>query len=126
MKNIAIIFGQFHEYDSGDYQSISRLIAETIADWTEVSDQEYEILKRAQAYDYHNHFTLIERPVDEAAYVRKTVADYVKWAKDLEDKQAKEKKKAADVALAKKVKREAKTLEDKKKMLAKLKEELGE
>jgi len=126
MKHVAIIVGGYHDFDYNDYNSVTKLIASSITEWTEVSDEQFELLKRAQSYDYHNRFTLIERPVDEPAYVRKTVDDYVKWAKAEEDKKAKEKQKAAEAALAKKLKREAKTLADKRKLLDKLKEELGE
>lgn len=126
MRKIAIILGRDFQFDDGDYNTMTTRIAESVTDWVEVTDEEYELLKKAQNYDYHARFTLIERPKDELAYIKKTVADYLKWAQKIEDQRLAEKKKAEEASLARKMKKEAKTKADKLKLLEKLKQELGE
>lgn len=123
MKQVAIIVTRDVLTNSDDYQDTYIKIANSITNWSEVTDEQYEILKRAQTYDYHNNFTLIERPQNEMQFIEATVAGYLKWAKKIEDQRAAEEQRRKDAALQRKLKKEAKTKADRLKLLEQLKSE---
>jgi methionine salvage enolase-phosphatase E1 len=70
-------------------------------------------------------FTIIEQPTDLPKFVAKTVEDYKARALAEAAREEAEKKKRADEALARKLKKELKDKESKLKMFKKLQEELG-
>lgn len=123
MKQVAIIITREVLTSSDDYQDTCIKIAGSITEWSEVTDEQYEILKRAQAYDYHHNFVLIERPQDEKKFIEATVAGYLKWAKKVEDDRKAEEQKRKDASLQRKLKKEARTKADRLKLLEQLKSE---
>lgn len=98
------------------------LIAHSITDWAEVTDDEYKTLLAASGT---LGFRLIEQPTDVPKFVAKTVADYKAWALAEEARQAAEKKKRDEAALQRKFKKELKDKASKEAMLKKLAGELG-
>jgi hypothetical protein len=118
---IAIITNSTHCYDryGDDYQRV----VDSITDWTVVTHEEYTCLKAMEnKLDYH----LIEQPVNTGAFVAKTVADYLAYAKAEEIRQKEAKAKREATAMARKHKKDLKDKESKLALLKKLQEELGE
>jgi chemotaxis signal transduction protein len=72
-----------------------------------------------------NNFLVLERPIDEPAFIAQTVADYIRIMKEEAERAAKAKKAAEEAATLRKIKKEAKTKQQKLEMLKKLQEELG-
>lgn len=126
MKQIAIILGrEIVEYtDYGD-STIEKLIATGITDWSEVTDEDYDLLIKAQSYDYHDRFTVITRPSDEPTFAAKSVADYVVWAKSQDKKRQAERRKQEKEAEERKKKKEERSVASKRRQLEKLQKELG-
>lgn len=123
MKHIAIIITREVLTSYGDYSDTYTKIANSITEWSEVTDEQYEMLKRAQSYDFRNAFTIIERPVNEAQFIEATVDGYLKWAKKTEDDRANEQQQRKNAALQRKQKKEAKTKAEKLRLLQQLKSE---
>lgn len=115
------------EYCSGEYEDSSNEVVHSITDWTEVSDEDFALLSKAQySMPYDKQFRILEQPVDTPAFIAKTTADYILIAKKkLEDEENAKKKRAED-ALARKIKKELKDKSSKLKMLQKLRDELGD
>jgi hypothetical protein len=101
MKKIAILKYNNQCYYHGDGDEL--WIANSISDWTEVSDEDYNILIQAQnTYT----FRVIERPENEKEFIEKTVSHYIKVVKErnekmkqqreIEDKKKREKAEARD------------------------------
>lgn len=80
-KKIAIL----KEYNFYDDEYCRKLI-ESISDWTEVSDDEYNSLVRWQV---KGDYTVITR-LDSDEFIKKSVQDYLKWA------EAEEKRKSVE------------------------------
>ena len=120
-KKIAIVLVKeyFPSYD--DYNEVQ--LIQSITDWEEVSDNDYEILRQAQ-----NQFSyrIVEQPLDTPKFIAKTIADWKRIAKEEATRQKKLKEEAAKKALEKKLKKEQRAKETKRQLLARLKEELGE
>ena len=120
-KKIAIVLVKeyFPSYD--DYNEVQ--LIQSITDWEEVSDNDYEILRQAQ-----NQFSyrIVEQPLDTPKFIAKTTADWKRIAKEEATRQKKLKEEAAKKALEKKLKKEQRAKETKRQLLARLKEELGE
>ena len=120
MRKIAIVLSRkvFDSYDD-EY----RIIADSITDWQEISDEDYALLHN---YRHYKDFMIIEQPINTAEFVAKTVDAFKALAK----KQAKEEAERIATEAAKKQeraeRRAAKKLGDKRKMLELLKAELGE
>jgi hypothetical protein len=126
VRKVAIIKGRELCFGYNDYDDTYSKVANSITDWTEVTDEEYDLLVKAQRYDCHDFFTIIERPIDEPKFIANSVADYVKWAKKEQDKRDAEEAARRELALQRKLKREAKTKADRQKMYEKLQQEFGE
>jgi hypothetical protein len=119
---IAIITTRDYTRGYGDdYDDYGKII-ESITDWEEVSDEDYKTLQYAAP---RLNFAIIEQPTDTKKFIAKSIADYTAIAKAEAIREAEEKQKRADAALARKFKKELKDKESKLKMLKKLQEELG-
>lgn len=121
-RKIAIITTRDYTRGYGDdYDDYGKII-ESITDWEEVSDEDYKTLQYAAP---RLNFAIIEQPTDTKKFIAKSIADYTAIAKAEAIRDAEEKQKRADAALARKFKKELKDKESKLKMLKKLQEELG-
>ncbi len=120
---IAIITVGYKSYDYDEYGQVGHSrVVESITDWDEVTDEEFKYLRAMESkLGYH----VIERPSDTPSFISKTVADYKVYVKAEKKRMAAEKEKREKEALARKIKKEAKTKVEKEKMLAKLADELG-
>ncbi len=116
---IAIITTE-HLYDR--YDDYSNELIKSISDWSEVNDEDYAYLKKAVAMGYS--FTMLEQPIDTPAFVAKTVADYLRMAKEQEEVDRKEKERKAIAALERKNKKLLKDKQSKLIMFKRLQEEL--
>lgn len=123
MPKVAIIKGRevasYDRYD--DYTSYQRIV-EHITDWEEVTDEEVDILRRMAPM---KDFTLVEHVEFPRQVINKTVSEYLADVKAEKARQEAEKKKRADAALQRKLKKEAKDRESKLALFKKLQEELG-
>jgi hypothetical protein len=124
-RRIAIIkerdlYARYYDGEGGGYD---RQLIESITDWEEVSEADFQMLSRAGG---RLGFVVIERPVDQPAFIAKSIADYKKLVKVEEDREAALKKAREAAALERKHKKEMKTRESKRELLEKLKKELGE
>ena len=117
---IAII--KFSQYTPGYGDDGYEMIAHSITDWAEVTDDEYKTLRAASVT---LGFTIIEQPTDLPKFVAKTVEDYKAWALAEEARLASEKKKRDQAALERKFRKELKDKASKEAMLKKLADELG-
>ena len=119
---IAIITTRDYTRGYGDdYDDYGKII-ESITDWEEVSDEDYKTLQYAAP---RLNFAIIEQPTDTKKFIAKSIADYTAISKAEAIREAEEKQKRADAALARKFKKELKDKDSKIKMLKKLQEELG-
>lgn len=112
---------EFENYSDYDNYSMQKIV-ESITEWEEVSDEDFKALQFALP---RIGCTIIERPMNEPAFIAKTLADYKAFAKAEEAKAAEEKRKREEAALERKFKKELKDKASKEKMLAKLAKELG-
>jgi len=108
--------GYGDEYD--DYQKI----IDSITAWEEVSDDDFNTLRYAAP---RLNFSIIEQPTDTKKFVAKTITDYMAISRAEAVREAEEKKKREEAALARKFKKELRDTDSKKKMLVKLADELG-
>jgi hypothetical protein len=121
-RKIAIITTRDYTRGYGDdYDDYGKII-ESITDWEEVSDEDYKTLQYAAP---RLNFAIIEQPTDTKKFIAKSIADYTAIAKAEAIREAEERQKRADAALARKFKKELKDKDSKIKMLKKLQEELG-
>lgn len=104
-----------------DYDDYGKII-DSITDWEDVSDEDYKTLTYASS---RLNFKIIEQPTDTKKFIAKSIADYTAIAKAEAIREAEERQKRADAALARKFKKELKDKDSKIKMLKKLQEELG-
>jgi hypothetical protein len=110
------------EFYTGDYGDEYNKVVDSITDWEEVTHDEYIALSSAAP---RLGFHLIEQPTDTRAFVARTVADYLVFAKAEAIREEAEKQKRADAALERKFKKDLKDKASKEKMLEKLAAELG-
>ncbi len=124
MHKIAIITTKDHYVSSGyDDYSDSKQLIDSITDWAEVTEEEYNALR---AYQYQGNYRVLERPVDTPDFILKTVESYKKHVAKLKQDEEAAKKKREEDAAARKIKKQAKDTQSKRAMLEKLKKELGE
>lgn len=117
---IAIV--KFIEHCPGYGDDGYEMIAHSITDWAEVTDDEYKTLRAASST---LGFTIIEQPTDLPKFVAKTVEDYKAWALAEAAREAADKKKREQAALERKFKKELKDKASKEAMLKKLAQDLG-
>lgn len=107
---------------TNDYDNYELKIIESITSWEEVSDEDYKSLKKAAPY---LGYTLIEQPTDLKKWITKTIAEWKVIAEKREkDERIRLAAKEAKRSAAKKA-NDAKTLEQKKKLLIELQKELS-
>ena len=111
------------QYDYNDYDYSHKIILESITEWQTVSHEDYLMLRQAEA---RFSIKVIEQVTELETFIPKTVADYTEILRKEKEKEAAEKKKRADAALAKKLKKDMKDKESKLELFNKLKAELGE
>lgn len=119
IRTIGRTYNDYEDY----YSPVEIIIADSMTDWEEVSEEDFQILRGAS---HNGAFTILEKPTNLPQFIKTTVAAHKKKIADEQERIEKEKKQRADEALAKKIKKSAKTIEAKKALLEKLKEELGE
>ena len=63
------------EINVGDYDGYdtTHMIANSITDWEEVTDEEFKMLQQAS---WRVGFKILERPVDAPKFIAKTISDY--------------------------------------------------
>jgi len=105
-----------------DYDDEYSKIIDSITDWEDVSDEEFQTLKFASS---RLGFALLERPSDMKKFIAKTITDYMAIAKAEAERAEVEKKKREEAALQRKFKKDFKDKASKEKMLARLSQELG-
>ena len=110
-----------YNYNYDDYGDI--LIANSITDWEEVSDEDFKLLKSAETRS--GTFRVIEQIIDQETFIAKTIEDYRRFARSEADKAAAQQRKREEEALNRKYKKELKDKVSKEKMLVKLAAELG-
>lgn len=126
---IAIIKGrEILMYDRDGYENFIKII-DSITDWEEVSEEEYQELEHASRV--LGSFTIIERPHDYKSFTAKTIADYRKVIKkEMEERAAREEKYRIEQeekkrkAAEKKMKKLLQSQEEKRKLYEQLKQEL--
>jgi hypothetical protein len=106
-----------------NYGDDSNTIINSITDWTEVSHDDFCILKKTQ---YDGQFYILEQPTDTVEFVAKTVAEYLEKARKDEAAAIIAKKKKDAANLARKHAKGLKDRESKLALLKKLQEELSE
>lgn len=123
MKKVAIIYVSDRYDDCDNYH----LIIQSITDWVEVTTEEHNILINASYKSgYNETFKVIEQPIDQPAFVKKTVAEHLEFARIEEEKHKKEKELRDKKALEKKHKKELKDKESRLALLKQLQEEFKE
>lgn len=108
MRKVALV--TYCEIVTDDYYG-SKLIPNTITDWVEVDDKDYEALYRGAS---KNNWAVIEQPLDQKEAVIKCVEDGIKLIREQEEKAQKLKELAEQkklVALAKKQEKDRKKYE---------------
>ena len=105
-----------------DYGDEYGKIIDSITDWEDVSDEEFQTLKFASS---RLGFRLLERPTDIKKFIAKTITDYKAIAKAEAERAEEEKKSREEAALQRKFKKDLKDKVSKEKMLARLSQELG-
>ncbi len=124
---IAIISSREQEiYNSGDFDSNSLFIPYHITEWTEVSDNEYNMLVEATNTTlavYQGRYSIIHFPPQ-----KETIAELIAMAKEKRDALIKEKAKQAaneaERAENYRKKKELKTIAEKERLFEQLKKEL--
>jgi hypothetical protein len=112
---VAILTGQTRGNEYGD----DDFIAQSITDWVEVSEEERNLLLRAQR-DYRltskiGSFVIIEQPVDPKTWVFKTIEEFMAILKREEEERllikAEQERKRQEQVARRKMSREAKERE---------------
>jgi len=99
------------------------VVINSITDWAEVTDQEFQDLCQASAY---LNFHIIEQPTDINEFIPNTINEWKKKAQAEKEKREREQKARDQKALERKHKKQLKDVESKKKLLEQLRAELGE
>ena len=120
-----------------DYESLNLPVYCT--EWTEITNQESKDLEDAVRHmNYNNSYkndsishVVIYQPKsgndsNQKSYILEKISDYKEYLKKEKEKEEKRKAEEEKKKLEKKLKRQAKSIEDKKALLKSLKEELGE
>jgi len=120
-RKIAIIITK--DYYPGYGDDGQETLLQSITEWEEISDEDFNILSDAQ---WTMNFRILEQPTEPPKFIAKTISDWKKLVKEQAEKEKKLKEEAAKKALEKKLKKELKAKETKKQLLERLKKELGE
>jgi hypothetical protein len=110
MRYIAIVFVDEVSHNYDDYSEIVK----SITDWTQVTEEQYQILARPIPWEVERklggrRFRVLERPADEPKFVLDTVADFIKAYEQIDrerkEREAEEKRKREEKAERKRVRR---------------------
>jgi hypothetical protein len=123
MKHKIAIITSHTDYNAYDDYADSDTVVNSITEWTEVSHEDFEMLK--QSSYLNRNFFVVEQPIDPGEFVAKTVADYIEYTKAENIRVAKEAQSRKDSAEAKRLKKLETDKERKVKLLKKLQDELG-
>lgn len=107
----------------GYYEDYSEIIKK-VSEWEEVTTEELALMR--DFYTDNGGYTIIEFVDNQRDKIDFAVKSQLEYIKQKELRKQKEKEKKAEQALARKYKLNEKKLEDKKKLLEQLKQELGE
>lgn len=110
-------------YPSGYCEDYSEVI-QSITEWVDISEEDLKLLK--QFISSNGGYTVLEYVDNQKEKIDFCVNAQIKAAKEWEDAQKREKEERARKALERKLKREKKDVENKRKLLEQLKQELGE
>ena len=105
MKNIAIITTKDRSYYD-DYETIIC----SISDWSEVSDEDYTVLK--SWCGRNNSYILLERHDKDPKFIPKLVKEFLSYAQEEAIKRQKEKEEAERKRAERELKKKAKTEKD--------------
>lgn len=120
MRKVAVFWTEDKYYDYGnDYE---RIISSITAQ-EEISNDDFEILKRAS---YRKGFTVIEQPTAPKEFIATTIQDFLVEEHNAMRKEDETKKKLAAAALKKKLEKDLKDKTSKFELFEKLKKELGQ
>jgi hypothetical protein len=117
MKKIAII--KYHDV-CPDYYDTNLVIANSITEWSEVTDEQYNLLREAQRLGSET-FVIIERPTNEREVIDNSIAGYLKWAEQEQQRRQAERQQREQAAIARRIKKEAKTQAEQLKLYQQLK-----
>jgi len=120
-RKIAIITNRILITDYNDYEDTTQKIIDSITEWEEVTEAEFQDLLRASS---KMGFTVMEQPRLPSEFIAKTIADFKKIVAAQKKKEEAAEKERKAKALARKQKKEAKTKQEKRELLAKLQAEL--
>ena len=110
-------------YNYDDYNDEHRAIVNSITEWEEISNEDFQVLQSAS---YRKGFKILEQPAHPVDFIAKTVSEEVARAKEEAARLEKEKLARAEAAKLKKYKKDLKDKESKIALLKKLQAELGE
>ncbi len=114
MRKVAIIKVR----DVSDYES-SQLIASSISDWDEVTDEQFDALSKELVY---GEYRVIERLTDTAEFIENTVKAHLKRIEKQKKEAEKWQRDREQKANERKQKREAKRVEKEREEYEKLKQ----
>jgi hypothetical protein len=120
---IAIITSKELGYNRYGDDYSNDMVISSITDWAEVTDEEYRDLCQATAY---LNFHILEQPTDIKEFIPNTINEWKKKVKAEVARREAERKLREEKALERKHKKDLKDKESKKKLLEKLRAELGE
>lgn len=122
MHKVAIIKVDY-SYNYDDDYSSSQMIVNSITDWTEVSDEQFKLLRNAERLQ--GDFRVIEQPYDTGEFIRKTVADYIAAEEKRIAAEATAKRKRDEAAQKKKLAKLARDEASRRQMFEELQKEFG-
>lgn len=121
MKQVAILSGDRQYYN---YQDDYQLLGLSLSDWSEVSNEDYQLLKSWCGRD--NSYTLITREDVNSKFVPRLISEFTMLAHAEKEKQEREKQKREEAKLNRELKKKAKTEADEKKLLETLRSKYKE
>lgn len=119
MRKIAILVGREVTTYTYDDEWTTHNIAASITEWTDVTQEEYSLLQKAQ---YEKNFTIIEQMPEQEKFIKKTVAGILERIRQEEELRQKEADKRKAAAEQRKLKKLAKNEEQEKALLKSLQE----
>jgi ubiquinone biosynthesis protein COQ9 len=99
------------------------IIVQSITDWVEISDEDYNLLRK---YGLKDGYSLVVMPDNPKEIIKKTVMEHIETAKRSKARIEAEAKKREDRRKARELRKLAKTKEQEKKLLQQLKEKYPE
>lgn len=127
MKHIAIIYGrEHHSWDRYDESTVTTMLGTSVTEWTEVSDEDYQLLVSHSQRTGHYMVVTRESLDDEQQMIARSVKEQIAYVKRQEQKRAAEEADRARKEAERKAKNAATLKARKLKQLQKLQKELGQ